>query len=98
MTALIFLIQAISKLIFWIVIGHVILSWLISFNIVNMNNQFVYQLYTNLDRLLEPMLKPIRSILPSMGGLDLSPILLLIGVQFMEILLLGTVVPALFGY
>ncbi|MFT6071477.1 MAG: YggT family protein, partial [Alphaproteobacteria bacterium] len=62
MTALIFLIQAISKLIFWIVIGHVILSWLISFNIVNMNNQFVYQLYTNLDRLLEPMLKPIRSI------------------------------------
>jgi YggT family protein len=44
------------------------------------------------------MLKPIRSILPSMGGLDLSPILLLIGVQFMEILLLGTVVPALFGY
>jgi len=98
MAALIFLIQAISKLIFWIVIGHVILSWLISFNIVNMNNQFVYQLYTNLDRLLEPMLKPIRSILPNMGGLDLSPILLLIGVQFLEILLLGTVVPALFGY
>jgi YggT family protein len=98
MAALIFLIQAISKLIFWIVIGHVILSWLISFNIVNMNNQFVYQLYTSLDRLLEPMLKPIRSFLPKMGGLDLSPIILLIGVQFLEILLLSSVFPALFGY
>jgi YggT family protein len=44
------------------------------------------------------MLKPIRSLLPKMGGLDLSPIILLIGVQFLEILLLGTLIPALFGY
>lgn len=96
MAAIIFLIHALSQLIFWIVIGHVILSWLISFNVLNMNNQFVYQLYTNLDRLLEPMLRPIRKILPNMGGLDLSPIILLIGVQFLEILLIGTVLPALF--
>lgn len=96
MAAIIFLIHALSQLIFWIVIGHVILSWLISFNVLNMNNQFVYQLYTNLDRLLEPMLRPIRKILPNMGGLDLSPIILLIGVQFLEILLIGTVLPTLF--
>jgi len=98
MAALIYLIKAISGFVFWIVMGHVILSWLIAFNIINMNNQFVYQVYTTLDRLLEPMLRPIRSFLPNMGGLDLSPIVLLIGVQFFEILLLGTVLPALFGY
>jgi YggT family protein len=96
MAALVFLIHSISQLIFWIVIGHVILSWLISFNILNMNNQFVYQLYVNLDKVLEPLLRPIRKILPNMGGLDLSPIILLIAVQFFEILLLGTVLPALF--
>lgn len=96
MDALIFLIQSVSSLVFWIVIGHIILSWLISFNIVNTNNPFVYQLYTGLDRLLEPMLRPIRSVLPTMGSIDLSPIVLLIGVRFFEILLLGTVIPAVF--
>jgi YggT family protein len=96
MDAIIFLIHALSQLILWIVIGHVILSWLISFNVLNMNNQFVYQLYTNLDRLLEPMFRPIRKILPNMGGIDLSPIILLIGVNFLKILLLETILPALF--
>ena len=95
MAAFDFLIHSICSLVWWIIIIHVILSWLISFNIVNMNNQFVYQLYTNIDKLLEPMLRPIRRFLPNMGGLDLSPILLLIGVQFFEILLRGTVLPAL---
>jgi YggT family protein len=95
MAAFDFLIHSLCSLIWWIVIIHVVLSWLISFNIVNMNNQFVYQLYTNIDRLLEPMLRPIRRFLPNLGGLDLSPILLLIGVQFLEILLRGTVLPAL---
>jgi YggT family protein len=94
MAAFDFLIHSICSLIWWIVIIHVVLSWLISFNIVNMHNQFIYQLYTNLDRLLEPMLRPIRRFLPNMGGLDLSPILLLIGVQFLEIFLRGTVLPS----
>ncbi len=96
MAAFDFLIHAISSLIWYIVIAHVILSWLISFNVVNMNNQFVYQLYINLDKLLKPMLRPIQKILPNMGGLDLSPIVLLIGIQFIEILLRGTILPALF--
>lgn len=96
MEALAFLIHATSSLIFYIVIGHVILSWLISFHIVNVNNQFVYQLYTNLDKILEPLLRPIRSFLPNMGSIDLSPIILLIGVKFIEILLLRTILPMFF--
>lgn len=98
MAALVFLVQSISTFILWIVMGHVILSWLIAFNIINMNNQFVYQVYTTLDRLLEPMLRPIRAFMPHLGGLDLSPIILLIGVQFFELLILGTIFPAIFGY
>lgn len=82
-----FLIGAISTLIFWIVIAHVIMSWLITFNIINMHNQFVFQLYTMLEKLLEPMLGPIRRILPNLGGLDLSPIVLLLGVQFLTIVI-----------
>ena len=80
-----FLIGAISTLIFWIVIIHVIMSWLITFNIINMHNQFVFQIYTMLERLLEPMLGPIRRFLPNLGGLDLSPIVLILGVQFLTI-------------
>jgi len=77
-----FLLQSISSIIVWIVIIHVIMSWLITFNIINMHNQFVFQIYNMLERLLEPMLGPIRRILPNLGGLDLSPIVLLLGVQF----------------
>lgn len=95
MAAFDFLIHAICSLIWWIVIVNVILSWLISFNIINVNNPFVYQLYTSVDRVLEPLLRPIRRFLPNMGGLDLSPILLLIGIQFIEIFLRGTVLPIL---
>ena len=82
-----FLIGAISGLIFWIVIIHVIFSWLITFNIINMHNPFIYQIYTMLDRLLEPLLRPIRNFMPNLGGLDLSPIILLLGVQFTTIVI-----------
>lgn len=95
MDALVYLISTVGWLIRSIIIIHVILSWLISFGIVNVNNQFVYQLYTSLDRLLEPMLRPIRSFLPNLGGLDLSPIVLFIGINALEILLLRTILPTL---
>lgn len=77
-----FLLQSISSIIVWIVIIHVIMSWLITFNIINMHNQFIFQIYNMLERLLEPMLGPIRRLLPNLGGIDLSPIVLLLGVQF----------------
>ena len=84
MLALCFLVQAISQLIWFVIIVHVIMSWLITFNIVNMNNKFVYQLFVGLDGLLMPLLAPIRRFLPNLGGLDISPIILLIAVGFVE--------------
>lgn len=62
----------------------VILSWLINFNVVNRHNQFVDMVYRTCLALTEPLLRPIRNMLPSMGGLDLSPIVLLIGLNAVQ--------------
>lgn len=90
-SAFCFLLTSVSGLIFYLILAHVILSWLITFNILNISNQFVYQLYNGLDRLLEPLLAPIRRFLPSVGGLDLSPVILIILVQFLTMLIAPTV-------
>ena len=68
----------------WIVIIFVIMSWLIAFNVVNSRNQFVYTVGTALTRLTEPVLAPIRRIMPSLGGIDLSPIVLLLALFFAQ--------------
>ncbi len=62
----------------------VIMSWLISFNVVNRHNQFVDMVYRTCVALTEPLLRPIRNVLPSMGGLDISPIVLLIGMNALQ--------------
>ncbi len=62
----------------WALIGWAILSWLIAFNVVNMHNRFVSSVVVALDRFFKPMLRPIRRILPDMGGIDLSPMLLIL--------------------
>jgi YggT family protein len=68
----------------WIVIAAVILSWLISFNVVNTRNRFVYLVADALWRLTEPVLGQIRRVLPQLGGLDLSPIILLLAIFFVR--------------
>ena len=65
-------------IIVFVVIVQFVLGLLIAFNVVNMHNQFVSAVYTALNAILEPMLKPIRRIMPNLGGLDLSPLVLLI--------------------
>lgn len=68
----------------WIVIATVILSWLVAFNVVNMGNNFVRQIGYFLSRLTEPLLGPIRRTLPAMGGVDLSPVALLLALWFVR--------------
>lgn len=90
MGALIYLVNAVANLIFWALLIYIVLSWLIQFNIVNYrSNSFVRAVVDGLERLVEPMLRPIRRILPDMGGLDISPIVLLIGVEFLRRLVVG---------
>ena len=80
--------------IFFIMIIHIIMSWLISFNVLNLHQQFVYSIWTGLNRLLEPVYTPIRNVLPNTHPLDLAPLVAFIIV----ISLRDFVVPVLFGF
>jgi len=62
----------------WIVVIGVILSWLVAFNVINSSNRFVYMIGEFIHRATEPALRPIRNILPVMGGFDLSPVALIL--------------------
>jgi YggT family protein len=84
MLSIIWLVDAIFNLVWWLILASVVISWLYAFNIVNVNNPTVRQISHGLSRVTEPMLAPIRRILPSMGGLDLSPIILLLGLEFLR--------------
>lgn len=86
MNPFLWLILTVIKIYFWIILATVILSWLVAFNIVNRSNPFVRQIGIALERLTEPLLRPIRRFLPDLGGIDLSPIVLLIAMQFLGML------------
>ena len=62
----------------WLIIAQAILSWLVAFNVINLHNRFVDGLYSFLNRITEPMLRPIRRVLPDLGGIDLSPMVLIL--------------------
>ena len=71
------------------VFAHFIMSWLIQFQVLNIRQEFVAQIWYGLNRLLEPIYGPIRRVLPNMGGIDLSPIVVLLGLQAIRIVLLN---------
>lgn len=73
----------------WIVIGAIVFSWLFAFNVVNGRNQFVATLGQFFHALTEPALRPIRRVIPSMGAIDISPIVLFVALFFAEQLLWG---------
>ena len=68
----------------YVLVAAVVLSWLIAFNVVNRHNQFVAMVGDFLDRVTEPALRPIRKRLPNLGGIDISPVILIIGLFFLE--------------
>ncbi len=74
-------------LVWWIIVIQAVLSWLIAFNVINTHNDFVRQIWTSLDRLTDPIYRPIRKVMPDFGALDLSPIVVLIGIQILDIVL-----------
>lgn len=74
----------------WIVIANVVISWLVAFNVINTSNQFVHMVMDFTYRLTEPLYRRIRAILPNMGGIDLSPIVVLLGVMFLQSIIAQT--------
>ena len=94
MVPLIGFIVLVIDLYIWVVIAIAILSWLVAFNVVNTNNRVVLVIGDTLYRLTEPALRPIRSILPNLGGIDISPVILILLLLFIrDVVLLGWVAP-----
>ena len=71
----------------FIIIVQIIMSWLITFQILNMHQQVVAQIWDGLTRLTEPVYRPIRNLLPPMGGLDLAPLVVFLGILALEVIL-----------
>ncbi|CAM5481154.1 YggT family protein [Aquamicrobium terrae] len=93
MIALIQTIVLALDLYWWIIIGAAIFSWLYAFNVVNPRNQVVGTVGNALYRLTEPALRPIRRFMPDLGGIDISPIILLLILFFLRQFIITTIVP-----
>ena len=87
MNPFIWLLITVLDIYFWIIIATVIISWLVAFNVINGANPYVRQVVFALRRLTEPLLGPIRRFLPDLGGIDISPIVLLIALSFVRYLI-----------
>jgi YggT family protein len=84
MRALLDVILIALNLYVWLVIAQAVLSWLIAFNVVNTRNQFVAMVWDFLYRITEPALGPIRRLLPNLGGIDISPVILILIIIFIQ--------------
>ena len=98
MRAILDLILLVLQLYSWIIIGMAILSWLVAFGVINIRNDFVRAIWNALLALTEPVLMPLRRILPNFGGLDLSPVIVLLGIFFLERIILYYIYPAVMGF
>ena len=82
--ALFSIIDMILQLLVWIIIAQIILSWLVAFNVINSQSGFMRTLVDGLERLTAPLYRPIRKILPDFGGIDFSPIILILAIQILR--------------
>ena len=96
MIAIFYLALQILKLYSYVVIANVIISWLIAFNILNTQNRFVYSILELTYRLTDPILIRIRLFLPNLGSLDISPIILLLLIWFIEMCMKLYIAPLIF--
>ncbi len=91
--------QALAELIYhvftiyiWLLIASAIMSWLVAFNVINTRNRFVYMAMSFLYRITEPALRPLRRIIPNLGGVDISPIILILLLYFVRNLIIDNIV------
>jgi YggT family protein len=84
MNPFLWLVDTIITLYIWILIGSAVLSWLVVFNVVNTRNPIVKSVGDFLYRVTEPALRPIRNVMPNLGGIDISPVILIIGLLFLK--------------
>ena len=82
--ALLSTLSLILNLVWWVFLIMIIMSWLISFNVINTRNKFVANVWRIINQITDPILRPIRRIIPPLGGLDLSPIIVFIIIFFLQ--------------
>ena len=97
MIAIFYLLLQILKIYSYVVIANVIVSWLIAFNILNTQNRFVYSILELTYKLTDPILNKIRKFLPNLGSLDISPVILLLLIWFIEMCMKLYVAPIIFN-
>lgn len=78
------LLQTVLGLYLLVVVASAVLSWLVAFDVINLRNRFVATIYDTCERLTTPALNPIRRVIPNLGGVDLSPVVLIIAIQFLR--------------
>lgn len=76
----------------WIIIIQIVFSWLVAFNVINMRNELLNNIYKSLRRMTEPLYRPIRKILPDFGMIDISPMIVLLGIIVMQ----SVIIPRLY--
>lgn len=84
MNPFLWLVDTLITIYIWLLVASAVLSWLIVFNVLNTRNPIVHSVGDFLYRITEPALRPIRSILPNLGGIDISPVILIIGLLFLR--------------
>jgi YggT family protein len=80
----------------WLLIAAAVLSWLVAFNVVNTRNQFVAMVGDFLYRITEPLLRPIRNVMPNLGGIDISPVILILIIFLIESIIVRYIYPNVF--
>ena len=96
MRAILEIVLLILDLYWWVLLATIIFSWLISFNVINTRNQIVETVWRVLTALTDPLLRPIRRVIPNFGGLDLSPIVLFLAIYFIQRIIILYVYPNVF--
>lgn len=96
MRALLDVILIVLQIYVWLLIAAAILSWLIAFNVVNTRNQFVAAVAEFLYKITEPVLRPIRNFMPNLGGLDISPVIVILIIFFIQSVIVRYIYPNVF--
>ena len=96
MIAIFYLVLQILKIYTYVVIANVVISWLIAFNVLNTSNRLVYSVLDISYKMTDPLLRPIRNFLPSLGSIDISPVILILLLMFLRNLIFEFFAPAMF--
>jgi YggT family protein len=96
MRSILYIILLVCDLYIYILIAAAVLSWLVAFNVVNSRNQFVAMIGDFLYRITEPVLRPIRNMLPSLGGIDVSPVVVILIIILIKDVIVRYIYPAVY--